>query len=64
MLVVSHQDSRKKSIGRIACLVALRLSPIFTKQLNLQWGIVPQQSLIDFPIITINVPINFPIIVY
>ncbi len=36
---MSHQDSREKSIGRIARLVAL--SPIFTKHVNLHWGIVP-----------------------
>ncbi len=36
---MSHQDSREKSIGRIARPVAL--SPIFTKRVNLHWGIVP-----------------------
>ncbi len=41
MQVVSHQDSREKSICRITCLVALYL--IFKKQVNLQWGIVPTQ---------------------
>ncbi len=34
---MSHQDSRKKYISRIACLVALYL--IFTKQVNLPLGI-------------------------
>ncbi len=39
---MSHQDSRKKSISRITPLVAL--SPNFTKQVNLQWGIVANTS--------------------
>ncbi len=34
MQVVSHQDSREKSIGRITHLVALSL--ILTKRVNLQ----------------------------
>jgi hypothetical protein len=42
MYVASHQDSRKKSISRIALLVALSL--IFTKRLNLQGEIVPYSS--------------------
>jgi hypothetical protein len=39
MQVSSHQDSRERSTDRIASLVTHSL--IFTKQVNLQWGIVP-----------------------